>query len=337
MTATDRILNIASDAEFECAALETFARQARECAPYREYLSMIGVDPAGITVLEEIPFLPIELFKTHRVYCGVGEPEIVFTSSSTGGAGESKHYMAHRGDYEKTFHRAFSMFYGNPAQVGIYALLPGYLERDGSSLIYMVDDLVRAGVRGGFYLDDHDRLLRDMEADPGPKILFGVSYALLDLAEKYAPKLHNTIVMETGGMKGRREEIVKTEFHRILCEAFGVGTVHSEYGMAELSSQAYSGGYGLFRTPPWMRVCVRDLNDPFDLLAPGQNGGVDIIDLANIYSCAFIQTQDVGVVFGEDGVEPAGEAAGAGRFSRLFSIHGRADRSEVRGCNLLVQ
>ncbi len=327
MTAIDRVLNIASDAEFERAALETFARQSRECAPYREYLSLLGVDPAVVASVGEIPFLPIELFKTHRVYCAAKEPEIVFTSSSTGGAGESKHYVAHLADYEKTFRRAFGMFYGDPARVGIYALLPGYMERAGSSLIYMVDDLVRAGSRGGFYLDDHDRLLRDMDADPGPKILFGVSHALLDLAETRAPKLHNTIVMETGGMKGRREEIAKGEFHCILCEAFGVEEIHSEYGMAELSSQAYSEGQNLFRTPPWMRVGVRDLNDPFDILAPGQNGGVNIIDLANIYSCAFIQTQDVGVTFPDE----------AGRFSRLFSIHGRADRSEIRGCNLLVQ
>ncbi len=196
-----------------------------------------------------------------------------------------------------------------------------------SSVEEFEDIVVRAGSRGGFYLDDHDRLLRDMDADPGPKILFGVSHALLDLAETRAPKLHNTIVMETGGMKGRREEIAKGEFHCILCEAFGVEEIHSEYGMAELSSQAYSEGQNLFRTPPWMRVGVRDLNDPFDILAPGQNGGVNIIDLANIYSCAFIQTQDVGVTFPDE----------AGRFSRLFSIHGRADRSEIRGCNLLVQ
>lgn len=336
MLAIDDILNIASDGDFERAALETFVRQARGCGPYREYLSLLGVDPAEISTLEEIPFLPIELFKTHRVWCGPSEPEIVFTSSGTGGLGGSKHYVAHREDYEKTFHRAFRMFYGDPAQVGIYALLPGYMEREGSSLIYMIDDLVKAGDRGGFYLDDYDRLLRDMEADPGPKILFGVSYALLDLAERYSPKLHNTVVMETGGMKGQREEIAKEEFHRILCRAFGVGAIHSEYGMAELSSQAYSEGGNLFRTPPWMRVGVRDLNDPFDILAPGQNGGVNIIDLANIYSCAFVQTQDVGVTFGE-GDAPAGEALGSSRFSRLFSVHGRADRSEIRGCNLLVQ
>ena len=334
MSVIDGILNIASDREFERAALGTFVRQARECAPYREYLSLLGVDPAGVAQLEEIPFLPIELFKSHRVWCGAGEPDIVFSSSGTGGAGGSKHYVTHRGDYEKTFRRAFRMFYGDPAQVGIYALLPGYMEREGSSLIYMVDDLVRAGTRGGFYLDDHERLLRDMEADRGPKILFGVSYALLDLAEKYAPKLHNTIIMETGGMKGRREEIAKDEFHRNLCEAFGVDAIHSEYGMAELSSQAYSDGGNLFRTPPWMRVGVRDLNDPFDILGPGQNGGVNIIDLANVYSCAFIQTQDVGVVFRESG---SNKTASDGYFSRLFSIHGRADRSEIRGCNLLVQ
>lgn len=313
---------LAVDGEgFEAVALELFSRQSERCAPYREYLSLIGVDARKVDALEKIPFLPIELFKSHRVYCGTGEPEIVFTSSSTGGGGESRHYVARRSDYEQTFRRAFELFYGAAAGVGIYALLPGYLEREGSSLIYMIDDLVRQSGRGGFYLNDHGALLRDMEADPGRKILFGVSYALLDLAEHHKPELRDTIVMETGGMKGRREELPKDEFHRILCDAFGVDAVHSEYGMAELSSQAYSSGGNIFAPPPWMRVSVRDLNDPCERLPDGRAGGVNITDLANIDSCAFIQTQDVGIVYPEG----------------AFSVLGRADRSEVRGCNLLVQ
>ena len=203
----------------------------------------------------------------------------------------------------------------------IYALLPCYLEREGSSLVYMADRLIVAAGSGGFYLDDYEQLIADMEADPKPKILLGVSYALWDLAEQYAPRLRNTIVMETGGMKGYREEIPKSELHRILCEGFGVESIHSEYGMAELTSQAYSSGEGLFRTPQWMRVLVRDVNDPFCILPTGSRGGVNIIDLANTHSCAFIETQDLGRSFADGS----------------FSIEGRIDRSEIRGCNLLVQ
>ena len=229
--------------------------------------------------------------------------------------------MASTALYEAAFTAAFERFYGNPARWSLYGLLPNYLQREGSSLVYMVDRLIGRCGSGGFYLDDYERLLADMAADPKPKILLGVSYALWDLAERYAPKLRDTIVMETGGMKGRREELPKEEFHRILCEAFGVDRIHSEYGMAELTSQAYSDGGGRFRTPGWMRVAVRDVNDPFCRLLPDQRGGVDIIDLANRFSCAFIQTQDVGRV----------SADGS------FRIEGRIDHSDIRGCNLLVQ
>ena len=315
------ILSIDGQEEFDRVALELFAWQAECCPPYREYLSLLDVKPAKVNHPARIPFLPIELFKSHRIYCCTDEPQIVFTSSSTGGSGLSRHYVARKSDYEKTFRRAFELFYGSPADIGIYALLPGYLEREGSSLIYMVDDLIRQGSRGGFYLNDYNRLLNDMEADSGAKILFGVSYALLDLAERYRPVLRDTIVMETGGMKGRREEIAKQEFHSILCEAFGVDAIHSEYGMAELSSQAYSSGANVFQPPGWVRAIARDLNNPFDMLRPGRAGGLNIIDLANIDSCAFIQTQDIGTVY-DDGA---------------FSVFGRADRSEIRGCNLLVQ
>ncbi|MDL2320711.1 acyltransferase [Alistipes sp. OttesenSCG-928-B03] len=319
MFVIDDILGISSSAEFERAALELFTFQARECQPYHEYLALAGIDPAGVRSFADIPYLPIEIFKTHRVYCGAGEPEIVFTSSSTGGAGESKHYVARTEDYEKTFRRAFGMFYDQPAKYGIYALLPGYLEREGSSLIYMMRDLVGNARTGGFYLHDHDRLIRDMEADHGPKILFGVSYALWDLAELKPPRFNNLTVMETGGMKGHREELAKDEFHDLLCNAFGIRAIHSEYGMAELSSQAYSAGENIFRCPPWMRISLRDLNDPFETLTTGR-GGVNIADLANINSCAFIQTQDIGTLYADGS----------------FSVLGRADRSDIRGCNLLV-
>ncbi len=302
------ILNIRGE-EFDKAALEVFRRQASECAPYAEYLRSIGVATEDVHTVTQIPFLPIEIFKTHKVYCGAREPEITFVSSGTGGSGSSKHHIARATDYEQTFRRAFEHFYGDTA---IFALLPGY--RPESSLIYMV-----RGLGGKFYPDDPEGLLRDLRAHLGHKILFGVSHALLDLAEKYPLHLEDTVIMETGGMKGRREELSKEEFHRRLKDAFGVEEVHSEYGMAELCSQAYSSGGGIFVPPPWMRVMARDLNDPFDIIAPCRRGGLNIIDLANLNSCAFIQTQDVGTVFAEGS----------------FTVDGRADRSEIRGCNLL--
>lgn len=320
MIDTKSIFSIATQADFDRMTLEVFRFQAEACAPYREYLELLGVDPAAVECPEQIPFLPIELFKSHRVYCGSNPPQQIFTSSSTTGQTPSRHYVADLRIYEEAFTRSFELFYGPAEQTAIYALLPNYLEREGSSLIYMVEGLIRRG-GGGFYLYDHDALLRDMEAHQGKKILLGVSYALWDLAEEQRGALHDVIVMETGGMKGRREELPREEFHRLLCDAFGVQSIHSEYGMAELMSQAYSDGNGIFRTPPWMRICVRDLNDPFRLLPNGATGGVNLIDLANFYSCSFLQTQDLGKVY-DDG---------------SFRILGRISGSEIRGCNLLVQ
>lgn len=317
----EEILAIDSAAAFDCAALELFRFQAERCGVYREYLAEIGVDPAAVRRVDEIPMLPIEFFKWRDVYCGDTEPQIVFTSSNTGQSVASHHMMASTALYEAAFTAAFERFYGNPARWSLYGLLPNYLQREGSSLVYMVDRLIGRCGSGGFYLDDYERLLADMAADPKPKILLGVSYALWDLAERHAPKLRDTVVMETGGMKGYREEIPKEEFHRILCDAFGVREIHSEYGMAELTSQAYSQGGNRFRCPAWMRVTVRDVNDPFNLLPPGSRGGLNIADLANRWSCAFIQTQDVGRV----------EADGS------FLVEGRIDHSDIRGCNLLVQ
>lgn len=321
MFAEKDIFRIASDEEFEAAALETFRRQVATCAPYREYVGRIGIDPGEVDSLDAIPYLPIALFKTHTVYCGERAPEAVFTSSATTGMTSSRHPMQSLAHYEATFRAAFRAFYGDPARWSLYALLPNYLGRKGSSLVYMADRLIADCGSGGFYLDDHEALLRDMAADPKPKILLGVSYALWDLAERHAPKLRDTVVMETGGMKGQREELPKEEFHRILCEAFGVEAIHSEYGMAELTSQAYSAGGNRFRCPGWMRVAVRDVNDPFDRLPAGMRGGLDITDLANRWSCAFIQTEDVGRVFADGS----------------FEIEGRIDRADIRGCNLLVQ
>ena len=282
MIFSDKIFSIHTDEEFCEVALELFRWQAERCAPYKQYLSLLGINPSAITAIEQIPFLPIELFKSHDIYCGEGEPEKVFTSSSTTGMIPSRHMMQSLKHYERTFTAAFEQFYGAAEGWSIYGLLPNYLQREGSSLVYMVDSLLKRCGSGGFYLDEYEQLLADMKADPKPKILLGVSYALWDLAERYAPKLTNTIVMETGGMKGRREELSKEEFHKILTSAFGVDTIHSEYGMAELTSQGYSKGKGIFRSPAWMRVVVRDVNNPLKLLPAGSRGAISIIDLANI-------------------------------------------------------
>ena len=320
----DDILSIGSESEFESKALQLFRFQAERCAPYREYLELAGFGAEALRSvdrLEKIPFMPIEIFKMREVYCGAAAPEIVFTSSATTGMTPSRHPMAHVADYERCFTAAFRAFYGEPSDYAMFALLPSYLERTGSSLVLMADRLIGQCGAGGFYLDDYERLISDMESCRKPKILLGVSYALLDLAERFAPKLRDTTVMETGGMKGRREELPKREFHRILCSAFGVERIHSEYGMAELTSQAYSCGEGLFRAPRWMKVVVRDVNDPFEILPAGSRGGVNIVDLGNLWSCAFIQTQDMSRTFADGS----------------FTIEGRIDRSEIRGCNLLVQ
>ena len=321
MNELDRIFKLQEERDFEALALSVFRRQAEQCAPYREYIERMGIDPHAVQRIEQIPFLPIRLFKTHEVYCGAKAPEVVFTSSATTGMTPSRHPMASLALYERAFTEAFRRFYGEPSEWSLYGLLPNYLQRKGSSLVYMADRLIQACGSGGFYLDEYERLIADLEADPKPKILLGVSYALWDLAERYAPKLQNTIVMETGGMKGHREELPKEAFHKILCEAFGVERIHSEYGMAELTSQAYSKGENRFYCPAWMRVAVRDVNDPLDVRFEAGRGGLNIIDLANYYSCSFLQTEDVARRYADGS----------------FEVEGRIDHSEIRGCNLLVQ
>ena len=321
MNFSDKIFAISTEEEFSQLALEVFRFQAQRCAPYRQYVELLGVEPSQVSRIEDIPFLPIELFKFRDVYCGQQEPEKVFTSSSTTGQTPSRHMMQSLALYEQAFTRAFEQFYGNAEGWSIYGLLPNYLQREGSSLVYMVDRLIARCGSGGFYLDEYEKLLSDMAADPKPKILLGVSYALWDLAEQYAPKLENTVVMETGGMKGYREELPKAEFHKILTSAFGVEEIHSEYGMAELTSQAYSSGDGVFNAPQWMRVLARDVNNPLKVLPHGSRGALNIIALANLSSCAFLATQDVGRTY-EDGA---------------FMVEGRLSGAEVRGCNLLVQ
>lgn len=321
MNLADKIFSIETEQEFEQVALEVFRFQAEQCAPYKQYIELLGIAPYDVISIEQIPFLPIEFFKTFDIYCGEGQPEKVFTSSNTGGTVASRHAMQSLAHYERTFTAAFEKFYGATERCSIYGLLPNYLAREGSSLVYMTDRLIARCGSGGFYLDEYEKLLADMEADPKPKILLGVSYALWDLAEKFALQLSDTIVMETGGMKGYREELPKAEFHQILTSAFGVEKIHSEYGMAELTSQAYSAGDGIFRSPEWMRVLIRDVNNPLRILPNGSRGAINIIDLANLSSCAFIATQDVGVVFNDGS----------------FSIEGRLSGADIRGCNLLVQ
>jgi len=320
------IFNINDQETFRAISLKVFLYQARHTPVYGEYLNKLKIDPRRITSLEEIPFLPVEFFKTHTVMAEGQNAEAIFESSGTTAQIPALHRIADVSLYQESFTKGFSRFYGDPKKYCIVALLPSYLQRSGSSLVYMMDHLIgqTEHPESGFYLDNLEKLsllLRRRNADGQPTLLVGVSYALLDLAERGPLKLKDhIIVMETGGMKGRRQEMVRGELHDALRKAFGLETIHSEYGMTELLSQAYSSGNGLFHTPPWMKVLVRDPNDPFSLVQAGQAGGLNIIDLANLYSCSFIATGDLGKVHPDGG----------------FEILGRFDHSDIRGCNLMV-
>lgn len=314
-----------SPSEFGPLALEVFRFQFRNNVAYRSFCTHLGAVPEAISKIEEIPFLPIQFFKSHRICSGTFTPELVFSSSGTTGQVPSKHYVAKKEVYEESFTNTFERFYGPPRQYCVLALLPAYLEREGSSLVYMVNRLIHASghPESGFYLHDHKALarkLQTLDSNGTPVLLIGVSFALLDLIEKYTFQLKNTIVMETGGMKGRRKEMIREELHEVLKKGFGVTHIHSEYGMTELLSQAYSKGDGLFTSPPWMKVLIRDTEDPLTLLSHGKTGGVNIIDLANLYSCSFIATQDLG----------------KWHVGGSFEILGRYDHSDIRGCNLMA-
>ncbi len=315
----------ATSQTFEKIALDVFRFQAQENEVYKEYLNLLDVNPKEITNIFDIPFLPISFFKTHHVCVNSVQPLLTFSSSGTTGAQTSKHPVASLNLYIKSFLKGFELAYGSPKNYCFLALLPSYLEREGSSLVYMVDALVKESQHpsSGFFLNNYSELeetLLKLETQGQPTILIGVTFALLQLAKEHAVKLNNTIVMETGGMKGRGKELVREELHSLLKQAFGVKAIHSEYGMTELLSQAYSKGDGLFVTPPWMFVISRDPYDPFSFHRQGGAGALNIIDFANLYSCSFIQTDDLGVV----------NADGA------FEIIGRMDGSQIRGCNLLV-
>ena len=320
-----RIFNITSPQEFESLALETFAFQYKSNSVYNSFCNHLGKTVASVTTLEAIPFLPIQFFKDKKVVSIKKEPQIIFSSSGTTGVETSKHYVHNIKLYEESYRNAFTYFYGDITNYCILALLPSYLEREGSSLIYMVNDLIQKSKHpeSGFYLNDLEGLSRkliQLDSEGTKILLIGVSFALLDLIENRNLQLRNTVVMETGGMKGRRKELIREELHAILKSGLGVSQIHSEYGMTELLSQAYSKGNGLFKTPPWMQVSIRDTEDPLTAQQMGKVGGVNIIDLANSYSCSFIATQDLGKLHNNGD----------------FELLGRFDNSDIRGCNLMV-
>ncbi|MBI1769906.1 MAG: acyl transferase [Bacteroidetes bacterium] len=310
---------------FEDIALKVFHFQYKSNLLYQSYARALGKVPGKVNSIREIPFLPIRFFKTHPVISGIWNVSAEFTSSSTTGVGVSKHEVWSLDFYLESALSIFEQFYGSIKNYHFLALLPSYLERKGSSLIAMIDHFIKNDETGhsGYFLNNHEDLLHKINSLRNSKkkiLLWGVSFALVDLAEKYEVDLGNGLIMETGGMKGRRKEWVKEEFHRFLCKRFNVNEIHSEYGMTELFSQAYSKGKGYFQNPPWMKVITRDINDPFEVVLDGKTGAINIIDLANVHSCAFLETEDLGRI-----IDRAG-----------FEILGRMDNSDIRGCNLLI-
>ncbi len=323
----DDVFKINSSSSFEELALSVFRYQAKECEVYAKFLTGLSVLPETIKKVEEIPFLPIEFFKTQEVKTSETDKKaIIFTSSGTTGMVQSKHLVSDVSVYEKSYLKGFEIAYGNIQDYCILALLPSYHERDGSSLIYMMEDLIKKSnhKESGFYLNNYDELIAKinvLETRGQKTILIGVTYALLDLVDKQKLNLKNTIIIETGGMKGKRKEMVREELHSTLYKGFGVDKIHSEYGMTEILSQAYSKGDGVFNCPPWMKILIRDTNDPFTILPANKTGGINVIDLANINSCSFIATQDLGKLHNDNS----------------FEVLGRFDNSDIRGCNLLVE
>jgi hypothetical protein len=310
--------------QFTAAAHDAFRFQYRENEAYRSFCNALRIKTEDVPVKQQIPFLPISLFKTHKITTTLFEPQVIFESSGTSQTVQSRHYIKDLDVYENSFLHGFARQYGSPENWCIIGLLPSYLERGHSSLVYMVKVLMNESQHpnNGFYLHNYDQLfqtLRLLETNGQNTMIFGVTYALLDFAEKYQLQCYNTTIVETGGMKGRREELTREEVHEKLKRSFGLQQIHSEYGMTELLSQAYSKGDGIFRCPPWMKVLVRDEDDPLHVQVKGR-GAINIIDLANIYSCCFIATDDVGEVY-EDG---------------SFKILGRMDNSDIRGCSLLA-
>ncbi len=332
MVAKNQIFIIQNQKQFEKVTLKVFRHQYNNNLVYQQFCNFLKKDKTNVKSVSEIPFLPIQFFKSHDVISSNEPVQQTFTSSGTTGMQTSKHLVTDVNWYEQSYRLGFSQFYGNIEDYCVLALLPSYLEREGSSLIYMVEDLIESSnhADSGFYLNNHSALLQKIEKlnkEGQNVILIGVTYALLDLIE-YAQATSfplrelgsNLIIMETGGMKGKRKELIREELHTILCNGFGVAKIHSEYGMTELLSQAYSLGDGVFECPPWMQVFIRDTEDAFTYVADGKTGGINVIDLANINSCSFIATQDLGKK------NP----------NHSFEVLGRFDHSDIRGCNLMV-
>ena len=325
------IFAIGSTQAFTELALEVFRIQSHRNPLYKRYLELLQCNPEFVKSISEIPFLPIEFFKTHDIVTQSpdsvsGSNTITFTSSGTTGQTAGRHIVSDVSVYEESFSKGFELFYGRPSDYCILALLPNYLEREGSSLVYMMDRLIKDSNHSlsGFYLQDHqqlNRVLENLKAAKQKTLLLGVTYALLDFANAYPIHFPELIVMETGGMKGKREEMIRSEVHDLLKKGFGVERIHSEYGMTELLSQAYSHGEGVFHAPPWMKIIIRQQHDLFSEESNGKTGVISVIDLANIHSCSFIATQDVGRM------HPDG----------WFEVLGRTDFSDVRGCNLMVE
>jgi hypothetical protein len=319
----------AAEDNFTSLALEIFNFQYEHNIVYNQYCRALQVDIAKVDSIKKIPFLPIGFFKTHKVITTVFEPAVVFESSGTTQTINSRHLVKDVDLYRKSFTEAFNLFYGDPQDWCIIALLPSYLERNNSSLVMMADSLIKQSKhpRSGFYLNEFEQLkntLTGLEKQQQKTLLIGVTFALLDFAEQYPMALKHTTIMETGGMKGRREEITRQQVHTILCNSFQLPSIHSEYGMTELLSQAYSKGNGIFNCPPWMKILIRDEDDPFTIHSSVENnfvsGAINIIDLANIYSCSFIATDDAGKLYADNS----------------FEVLGRLDNSDIRGCSLLA-
>ena len=321
----NNIFNIQNQEDFEQVALTVFKHQFKNNKVYRSFCDLLYIHPSSVTKVEEIPFLPIQFFKSREILSSTEEVQEIFSSSGTTGSITSKHFVTDINLYKESYRKGFAHFYGNIEDYVVLALLPNYFERKGSSLVFMVDDLIlkSKNPESGFYLNNIDELakkLTDLDKKGQKVLLIGVSFALLDLIETAQFNLKNTIIMETGGMKGRRKELVREELHQILQDGFGVYEIHSEYGMTELLSQGYSNGNGIFDTPPWMKILTRETEDALTIQQVGKTGGINVIDLANYNSCSFIATQDLGKVH-ENGT---------------FEIIGRFDDSDIRGCNLMV-
>jgi len=319
------IFNIKTPAEFEALALDIFKFQFKNNRVYRSFCDLLYKHPSDVKTITEIPFLPIQFFKTKTILSSKDDVQTTFTSSGTTGSATSKHQVTDLDIYEQSFNKGFEYFYGPIEDYVILGLFPSYLEREGSSLIYMVDAMISKSkyAESGFYLNNISELkdtLIKLDSEGKKILLIGVSFALLDVVDLHQFSLKNTIIMETGGMKGRRKELIREALHKQLKAGFGVDHIHSEYGMTELLSQGYSQGNGTFKCPNWMKVLTRDTEDALTINTNRKAGGINVIDLANINSCSFIATQDLGRI------NPDGS----------FEVIGRFDDSDIRGCNLMV-